>query len=407
MKSFPSFLAGFLLVPFTSVALGEDWPGWRGPTGMGISREKGLPVRWSTMENVKWRVPLEGAGASAPVVWGDRIFLTASTGRLNDRLHVYCFHRADGKKLWHTPLLGTMPTDLFPPGGMAVPTPATDGERLYVLFGTGDLAALDMEGRPVWVRSLAEEYGPFRNRWGMGSSPILAGETLLVQVDHWSQSYLLAVDPKTGKNRWKADRDTAVNWTSPLPVTVKGQTQVVAFGTEQARGYDLKSGAELWRVKGMHFQCIPSPVLWGDILLATSGVSSLAIKLDDRTGDLTDTHVLWTNKKATAFLPSPVAYEGLIYLPGDKGFVTCLDAKTGKQLWKERLDGSYYASPVAGDGKVYFASKEGTVYVLRAGRDFELLAENMMGEGIVASLAVSGGEVFLRGEKGLFCIGGR
>jgi outer membrane protein assembly factor BamB len=397
-------LACVLFVP--SVASAENWPQWRGPTAMGISTEKNLPVKWSKTDNVKWQVPLEGAGVSCPVVWEERVFLTASSGRGNDQLHVYCYHRKDGKLLWHTRLLGTTPTDLFPAGGMAVPTPATDGERVYVLFGTGDLAALDPDGRPVWIRSLAEEYGPFRNRWGMGTSPILVEDLLIVQVDHWSQSYLLAVDPKTGKNRWKKDRDTAVNWTSPLPVRTKEQTQIIAFGTETARGYDAISGEELWHVNGLHQQCITSPVLAGDLVVATSGVSSLAIKLDGKTGDVTESNVVWTNKKAAAFLPSPVGYEGLIYLPGDKGIVLCLDGKTGKQLWKERAGGSYYASPVAGDGKVYFTSNEGVIYVVGAGKTFELLAENDMGESLVASPAVSHGEIFLRGQKHLFCISG-
>jgi outer membrane protein assembly factor BamB len=395
----------FTLVP--ALVRAENWPGWRGPTHMGLSSENKLPVQWSRDVNIRWKVPLAGAGVSAPVVWDDRIFLTASTGRRNDRLHVYCYHRADGKLLWHAQLLGTMPTDLYPPGGMAVPTPATDGSRLYVLFGTGDLAALDMEGRPVWVRSLAEEYGPFRNRWGMGTSPILVNGLLIVQVDHWSQSYLLAVDAKTGKNRWKTDRDASVNWTSPLPVKTKVQTQLIVFGTEKAKGYDLENGQELWQVKGMHFQCIPSPVLVGEHVVATSGVSSMGIKLDGQTGDVTDTHVLWTNKKAAAFVPSPISYQGLIYLPGDKGIVTCLDGKTGREVWKERLDGSYHASPVAGDGKVYLTSKEGTVYVVRAGREFEVLAQNDLGEGIAAAPAISRGMIFIRGEKHLFCIGGK
>ncbi|MFO0964319.1 MAG: PQQ-binding-like beta-propeller repeat protein [Gemmataceae bacterium] len=391
-----------LVLPFAVRA--EDWPQWRGPGAAGVSTERNLPVRWSGGENVKWKVPLQGAGVSCPVVWRDRIFLTASTGRNNDQLHVTCHARKDGALLWHTRLLGTTPTDLFAPGGMAVPTPATDGERVYVLFGTGDLAALDLEGRPVWVRSLAEEYGPFRNRWGMGTSPILVDDLLIVQVDHWSQSYLLGVDRKTGKNRWKTDRDTAVNWTSPLPIKGKGATQLVAFGTYKARGYDAATGKELWSVDGLHQQCIPSPVPAGDLVIATSGVSSVGIRLDGKTGDITGSNVVWTNKKAAAFLPSPVSYDGLIYLPGDKGIVLCLEAKSGKQVWKERLGGSYYASPVAGDGKVYFSSKEGVVYVVKAGRAFETLAENDLGEGIVASPAVSGGAIFLRGEKHLFCI---
>jgi outer membrane protein assembly factor BamB len=382
----------------------ENWPGWRGRTGMGISAEKNLPVQWSSTENVRWKVKLEGAGVSSPVVWGDRVFLTASDGRQNDRLHVFCYHRDDGRRLWHTRLFGTAPTDLYAPGGMAVPTPATDGKLLYVLFGTGDLAALDFDGKPVWIRSLAREFGPFRNRWGMGASPILVGDLLVVLVDHWSQSYLLAVEPRTGANRWKTDRAASVNWTTPVAVKVKDQIELVVFGTYQAMGYDVANGGELWSVKGMHMQCIPSPVALGPLLFAASGENTMAIRLDGATGDLTDSHVAWTNRKASAFVPSPVAYQGHIYLPGDKGVSQCLDGGSGKVLWKKRLGDQYHASPVAGDGKVYFPSKEGVVYVVRSGRDFELLSQNDMGEPIVASPAVSRGQIFLRGEKHLYCI---
>jgi outer membrane protein assembly factor BamB len=386
-------------------ALPDNWPGWRGPLNNGISSEFNLPVQWSKTRNLRWQTELKGAGVSAPVVWGQHIFVTASDGRLNDRLHVFCYHRGDGRLLWHTQLFGSAPTDLYPPGGMAVPTPATDGKFLYALFGTGDLVCLDFAGKPVWVRSLAEEYGPFRNRWGMGTSPILLGDLLVVQVDHWSQSYLLGVDAKSGANRWKTERDASVNWTSPLAVKVKDQTQLIVFGTYHAMGYDQKTGFQLWSVKGMHMQCIPSPVVEGDLLFASSGENTMAIRLDGRTGDLTKTHVLWTNKKASAYVPSPVVYQGLVYVAGDKGLATCLSAADGKQVWKERLGEQYHASPVAGDGKIYFTSKEGVVRVVRAGPKFELLAQNEMGETIVASPAISERQIFLRGEKHLFCIG--
>ena len=387
-----------------SAATADNWPGWRGPNNRGISGEVGLPLTWSKTQNVRWKVAVPGAGVSNPVVWGDHVFLTASDGRLNDRLHVLCYRRTDGKELWHTRLFGSAPTDLYPPGGMAVPTPATDGRAVYVLFGTGELAALDFAGKPLWVRSLADEYGPFRNRWGMGTSPVLADGTLYVQVDHWSQSYLLAVDPATGSNRWKADRPTAVNWTSPLAVKVKNRLQIVTFGTHTARGYDAASGEELWQVEGMHQQCIPSPVVHDDLVIACSGENTMAIRLDGGRGDLTRSHVVWKNKKVSAFVPSPLSYAGYVYVPTDKGFVTCLDAQTGKQVWKERVGDNFHASPVAAAGKVYFAAKDGTVKVVRAGPSFEVLAENPLGEGLVASPALSQGQVFLRGEKHLYCI---
>src|SRR5262249_6681471 len=163
-------------------------------------------------------------------------------------------------------------------------------------------------GKPVWIRSLAEEYGPFRNRWGMAASPLLAGDLLVVQVDHWGQSYLLGVDAKTGANRWKTARDAAVNWSSPIAVPVKGPTQIIALGTSRAKGYDPKGGKELWTVSGMHYQCIPSPVVSGDLLLAASGEGVLAVRLDGGKGDLTRSHVVWKSKRGTPYVPSPVAY---------------------------------------------------------------------------------------------------
>jgi outer membrane protein assembly factor BamB len=394
-----------LLIFLSTPVAAENWPGWRGPTSMGISAEANLPVEWSNTKNIRWKVELHGAGVSAPVVWGNRVFLTASDGRLNDRLHVFCYHRKDGKLLWHSRFFGTAPTDLFAPGGMAVPTPVTDGKQLFTLFGTGDLMCLDFAGKPVWIRSLAQEYSPFRNRWGMGTSPILVGDNLIVQVDHWSQSYLLCVHAKTGANRWKTDRDASVNWSSPVAVKFKDHDELIVLGTYRAMGYDLNTGSERWQVRGMGMQCIPSPIVEGNILVAASGENTMAIKLDGKSGNLTDSNVLWINKKAAAYLPSPVLYKGQVYIAGDRGINTCLDAAKGTVLWKKRMGDQYYASPVAGDGKIYFPSREGLVFVVKSGPQYELLAKNDMGEGIVASLAISDGQIFLRGEKHLFCIG--
>ncbi len=400
-----SLLCLTLALVAATLSHAENWPSWRGPTGMGVSNEKNLPVRWSTKKNVRWKVKLEGAGVSTPIVWGKRVWVTTSDGRRNDRLHVYCYKRNDGKLLWHTRLFGTAHDNLYPPGGMAVPTPVTDGKHLYVLFGTGELACLDMDGKPVWIRSLSQEYGVFRNRWGMATSPVLVKDKLIVLVDHWGQSYLLAVDPKTGENVWKTDRSASVNWSTPLPVKVGDHTELLVFGTYEATSYDAMSGSKLWTVDGMHMQCIPSPIVEGKVAFACSGVSTMAIKLDGKTGNRTKKGVLWTNKKANAYVPTPIVYKGLIYIPGDRGIGTCLDAKTGKVVWKKRLGSRYHASPIAGDDKIYFADKDGAVHVVQAGREFKVLAQNYMDEMIVASPAISGGNIFLRGEEHLFCIG--
>jgi outer membrane protein assembly factor BamB len=392
------------------LAFAGEWPGWRGPAGDGVSPEKDLPERWSTTENVRWQVPLFGAGVSTPAVWGERIFLTASDGRLNDRLHVLCYHRADGRLLWHRKFFGSsVPEGQFPPGGMAVPSPTTDGQRVYALFGTGDLVCLDLDGKPVWMRSLAQEHGPFRNRWGMAASPLLLGARLIVQVDHWGQSYLLAVDAATGADRWRTERDAAVNWTSPVAATVNGKVQVIAVGTYRVKGYDAEKGNELWTVTGMHQQCIPTPVVQGDLLLAVSGRDfyTLAVRLDGGLGDLTKTHVAWKARSRGANIPSPVCQGGRYYFVEDNGWGNCLETATGKPVWRERLGGTYRASPVAGDGKIYFTSLEGVVTVVKAGPEFEVLARNEVGEALTASPAISGGQIFLRGEKHLFCIGGK
>src|SRR4051794_35504218 len=194
----------------------DDWPAWRGKTQDGLSADKKPPVTWSATENVRWKAAVPGAGVSAPVVAGDRVFVTSSSGRSNEHLHLLCFGRDDGKQLWERKFFGSStPEGHFAPGGMAVPTPAADGKHVYALYGTGDLVCADRDGKPVWIRSLAQEYGTFRNRWGMASSPLLHDGTLFVQVDEWGKSYLLAVEAATGRNRWRVTRDAAVNWTSP------------------------------------------------------------------------------------------------------------------------------------------------------------------------------------------------
>jgi outer membrane protein assembly factor BamB len=392
-----------LVVLSALAALAGDWPAWRGPDGTGVSAETGLPTRWSATKNVRWRVPLEGAGVSAPVVSGGRLFLTSSDGRQNDRLHLLCYRCADGELLWHSRFFGSAVSEgQFAPGGMAVPTPAADGERVHALFGTGDLVCVDFEGRPVWVRSLAQEYGSFRNRWGMAASPLLVGGLLVVQVDHWGESYLLGVDAATGANRWRTRRNASVNWTSPVAARVGGQTQIIAAGTHTLEGYDAADGRRLWSVEGLQMQCIPSPVVQGERVYAVSGRDhyTMAVRLDGRSG----AEVLWRVRSGGAYVPSPVCVGEFYYYVEDNGWGNCLRAATGERVWRERLSGKYSASPVAADGKMYFSNDAGVVTVVRAGPEFKVLAKNDVGEALVASPALSGGRLFLRGDKHLWCI---
>jgi outer membrane protein assembly factor BamB len=402
------FLTAMLCLTMALPAAADNWPCWRGPAQDGVSAEKDLPITWSATQNVRWKVPVPGTGVSAPVVWGDRVVVTSSAGRSGEELLLVCVHRDSGRVLWQRTFFGSIvPEGQFPPGGMAVPTPASDGKRIYALYGTGDLVCVDADGKPVWLRSLAEEYGVFRNRWGMAASPLLLDGLLVVQVDHWGKSYLLGVDAATGRNRWRTMRDAAVNWSSPVAVRRAGRTMILAAGTNALEGYDAETGARLWKVGGLHQQCIPTPVVRGDYVYLASGqnFTSLCVRLETDGKGAEAARVQWQVPCKGTGIPSPVCLGNHYYYAEDAGWAVCLEAASGKQVWRRRLSGKVQASPVVGAGKLYFAGVNGTVTVLRAGEKFALLARNDIGESIVASPALSQGRVFLRGEKHLFCIG--
>jgi outer membrane protein assembly factor BamB len=312
--------------------------------------------------------------------------------------------------LWERRFFGSEVSEgQFAPGGMAVPTPATDGKRVYALFGTGDLVCVDTDGKPVWIRSLATEYGAFRNRWGMASSPLLVGDLLVVQVDHYGKSYLLAVEAATGRNRWRTPRRADVNWTSPVAVRLDERTLLVAAGTRTLKGYDAATGKELWSLGGMHAQCIPTPVVRGDRLWLGCGehFTSLCVRLRQDKSSKVEVRQEWKATTKGVNIPSPLCLGDYFYYAEDAGFVACLNADTGKPVWRRRLSSGVHASPVAGAGKLYFAGMNGRVTVLRAGPEYKVLARNDVGERIVATPALSHGCIFLRGEKHLFCIGAK
>ena len=389
-----------LVLPLTAQA---DWPGWRGPTRDGLSTETDFPVRWSATENLRWKAPVPGLGVSAPVILGAQVFLTSSGGRAGEELYLLCYHRANGRLLWQKRFFGSELSDgQYAPGSMAVPTPATDGKRIFALFGTGDLVCVDRDGKPVWIRSLANEYGSFRNRWGMSSSPLLLDGLLVVQVDHWTGSYLLGIDAVTGKNRWRTLRGVGVNWTSPVAARVGAKHLIVATGTNAIRAYDASTGREVWSLPGLLPQCIPTPVVREGRMWVScgSGFTTLCVRLDAA-------KVEWTAPSKGSEIPSPLWLGGRLYYAEDAGFVACLRADTGERLWRGRLGGKVHASPVAAGDKLYFASTNGTVTVLRAGGELMVLARNDLGEGIVASPALARGCVYLRGEKHLFCVGAK
>ena len=425
--------------------LAANWPQWRGPRGLGVSAESNLPLTWGARENIAWIAQLRGAGSSSPVVWNDQIFVTSQIGRARFRpgshpmlarddaalvglerpiggernssdeagqsvsLVVESFNRADGRQVWEHRFQAEGPfPDLHEKHNLATPTIATDGERLFAWFGTGQLVALDMRGRPIWTRHLGRDYSPFDASWGHGSSPVLYRDLLILLCDHTSASYLLALDARTGKERWKVDRGKGrASFSTPVVVPGPKGDELIVNSSARIDAYGPATGELLWYTDAERQMPIPSPVFHDGIIYMTRGYRNspyMAIRPGGR-GEVSSTHVLWHAPGGGSYVPSLVHYEGLLYLTNDVGVLTCADARTGDRVWQMRLDGVFFASPVAADGKVYFVSQTGATIVVKAGRTPEILARNDLGERIVASPAIASGQIFLRSDSKLFAIG--
>lgn len=386
----------------------ENWPGWRGPNRNGVTSDIGVSTTWSATENVLWKMPLPGIGTSNPVVWGDKVFVTASEGRDQGELHVICFDRDTGRKRWHQRLWGTAPTLFYGRSGMASPSPVTDGKRLFAFFGTGDVFCFDLDGGLLWQRAIADEYGPFENRFAAASSPLLFEDKLIVQCDHYGTSYVIALDQQTGANRWKSDRpEVWLSWSSPQLVPSGDRIELVLSGSEKLDGYDPRTGSRLWTIRGLARECVPTPVVGHGMLFVVSGPNGThyAIK-PGGSGDITDSHVVWKNDKGTSFVPSAILVGERYYLADDKGIGSCLDAHSGKLIWKKRFGDKFTASPVSADGKLFFTNEAGSTLVLDATQaSYEEVARNDIGEEVYASPAISQGRFFLRTAKNLVCVG--
>ena len=378
-----------------------DWPQFRGPSGSGVSEGTGLPVEWGKNKGIKWKAALPSRGVSCPVVADDRVYVTCSSGRRDDRLHVLCFDAKTGKQLWHRQLAATGGTSHHEKTCMAAPTPVADATGVYALFATGDLAAFDADGTLRWYRSLAGDYPSITNQVGMAASPILVKDRLIVPMDNEGDSFLAAVDTKYGKNLWKVQRPKSINWVSPLAREADGRTEVLFAGGDGMAAYDAANGEKRWVYKGGGGS-IPTGSVFGNTLyLPTGGVT--AVKLNDKG---VQGEPLFRAKGVQPGMGSPLVYRGRVYAANSNGFISCGDAKTGKPLFNERTKGAYSASPVAGDGKVYCLNETGVTTVLKAGADeFEVLATNDLGEEGLATPAIAHGHLFIRTDKALYCIG--
>lgn len=408
-----------LVLLLHSLSLADNWPQFRG-SHQGLTSETNLPLSWSATENVRWKTPLPGPGHSSPIVWGDRIFLTAykpaeSPGKLaglfrylpKGELLVLCLDKRNGSVLWERDVPADSIERVHGTNAPASPTPVTDGTLVYVHFGSKGLMAFDFEGNRAWEKPL----GPFPNKWGSASSPVLYGNLLLLLSDSDGGDFLLAVDKTTGETVWKTSRsDVTRSWSVPVVWSAGGQDEIVVSGSGNVKAYHPKSGRELWKVRGLTKWVTPAPVAAHGLLYVTSngpgGNVFMAIRPGGR-GDITDTHVVWRYERSAPYISSPVVVGDYLYAVKNGGIMTCLNAKTGEVVWQERLParGSYYASLVAGDGRIYALSEDGDATVVAAKPDFEVLSSNSLGERTMATPAVSDGQMFIRSDETLFAIG--
>ena len=339
-----------LLAFVPAQASADDWPQFRGPD-QGRTPETDLPVSWSATENVRWKTPLPGPGHSSPIIWGDRIFLTAfepeSTGMIaslmnrfgsmEGRLLVLSLDKPTGRILWEREVVVDSIAAVHSTNAAASPTPVTDGELVYVYFGQQGLTAFDFDGDVVWEKTL----GTFPNEWGFASSPVLHGDELILVSDSDAEDFLLAVDKKTGDEFWRTSRNGAARaWPVPVIWNVEGEEQIVVSGSGVVRAYDPENGRELWRVSGLTKWVAPTPVVAHGLLYVVSGGPGgsvgMAIRPGGR-GDITNTHVAWRYDRSTPYIPSPVVLGDYFYMVRSGGVMTCLNARTGEEVWQERL----------------------------------------------------------------------
>jgi outer membrane protein assembly factor BamB len=410
----------------------REWPQWRGPLGTGVAPHADPPVEWSEDRNVRWKVELPGRGHSTPIVWGDRIFLTAAvphgealkpaTGErrgahdnapLTHRHEfvVLAVDRRDGRVQWKRTVNDGVPAEAgHRTGSLASHSPVTDGEHLFAYFGSRGLYALDLDGNPRWQVDLGEM--ETLHGHGEGSSPALAGETLVVNWDHEGQSFLAAFDKRTGAERWRVEREEVTSWATPIIVEHGGRRQIVTSGTRRVRGYDLATGEVIWECGGLSHNVVASPVAGDGMVFAGSSYEKqalLAIRLDGAKGDITGTdQVVWTRAHGAPYVPSPLLYGGWLYfLHHYQGILSRVGAGSGQERPATRRlpgIGNVYASPVGAAGRVYVTDLEGTTLVMSHGDGTEVLAVNRLDDRFSASAAIAGRDLFLRGERHLYCL---
>jgi outer membrane protein assembly factor BamB len=383
------------------VLAGADWRRFRGNDGLGVSPEIGLPTKFSEKENVAWKASLPGSGPSGPIVVGGRVFVTAASGPHQERLHVLAFDVQTGRRLWERQFWATGHTIVNPFGGVAIPTPASDGRRVFAFYSSNDLACLDLDGNLLWFRGLAYERPLTRNDVGMASSPLLVGELVVVQMENQGASWAAGIDAATGQTRWTLDREPAATWTSPtlLKIAEPPGHLVLLQSRSKLSAHDPRDGREVFRYQA-GCSTISSNAVLGDVIYLPSG-GLCALRYDPARKTLDE---LWREQRLQPENASPVVHQGRVYVTKSSGVLACADAADGKILWQLRLRGPIWATPVLADGHLYVVNHEGLVQIVRLGKQGVLAGTGQIDKGILASPAVADRAIYFRSNQHLWKI---
>jgi outer membrane protein assembly factor BamB len=414
----------FLVVLLATSQVLANWPHWRGPSLNGVSKETGLPLKWSATEGIAWKLPMPSRSGATPIIWGDLIFLNVATAQSTGELELWAVDRNKKDVIWKRPIAGG--NNQQRKQNMSSPSPVTDGTHVWVMSGVGILKAFDFKGTEKWSRDIQKDYGRFGLNWGYASSPLLHAGALYVPVLHGMKtddpSYVLKIEAATGKTLWhvvratNAIRESPDAYTTPALLEYGGKTEIVITGGDVVTGHDPSTGQELWRADGLNpdnnpnYRIVASPIIAGDLIIApTRERPILAIRPGGR-GDVTGSHIAWTFPQRGPDVPSPVSDGTYVYLVTDNGVVWCLDRKSGAVVYgPERLASDLYSSsPVIADGKIYVTSENsGITSVYKTGPKFELLAQNTFDDYTLSSVAISQGQIFIRTQSALWVIGDR
>jgi len=378
----------------------QNWNGFRGAQGLGIAYQSDLPLEWdgSSGKNIVWKLPVPKPGFNSPIVWGSHIFFS---GADKESQEVYCVDTRTGTILWTAPLTDIPGTPSKKPKvtddtGYAAPTMTTDGQHVYVIFATGDIACLDFSGKRIWAKNL----GVPDNHYGHSSSLLLYENLLLVQYDNNKTKQLIALHKMTGDQVYVTRRDEQISWSSPILIDHGQRREVVLNSNPHVIGYDPANGKELWRVDCLYGEVAPSPAYVEPYVFAVNEFAVLAaIKLDDPPA------VAWEFDEDLSEVSSPVAVSDILIVPTSSGVVSCFDTGNGERLWIQEFDEGFYSSPIIAGDRIYLMDRRGVSYILRAGREYELLSTCKLGERATTTPAFMPGRIYIRAEKHLFCIG--